>query len=154
MKRTLKQIICDACALLRKDIKQAKWVIIFIIAYFAFMKNFLYSTCPSVLLSGYPCPACGMTRAAICLLRLDFRGAFSIHPFIYAVAAYATAFAINRYILQRKMGKFLKLALAGLMAGMIIYYIWRMLMYFPGEPPMSYYSRNLLSIALGLLTHE
>ena len=42
----------DAYALLWNDIKQAKWVIIFMIAYFAFMKNFLYSTCPSVLL---PC---------------------------------------------------------------------------------------------------
>ena len=68
----------DAYALLWNDIKQAKWVIIFIIAYFAFMKNFLYSTCPSVLLTGYPCPACGMTRAAFCLLRMDFKGAFSI----------------------------------------------------------------------------
>ena len=85
MKRTLKQIMRDAYALLWNDIKQAKWVIIFMIAYFAFMKNFLYSTCPSVLLTGYPCPACGMTRAAFCLFRMDFKGAFSIHPFIYAV---------------------------------------------------------------------
>lgn len=104
MKRTLKQIMRDAYALLWNDIKQAKWVIIFMIAYFAFMKNFLYSTCPSVLLTGYPCPACGMTRAAFCLFRMDFKGAFSIHPFIYAVAAYVAVFAVNRYILQRKMG--------------------------------------------------
>ena len=54
MKRTLKQIMRDAYALLWNDIKQAKWVIIFMIAYFAFMKNFLYSPCPSVLLTGYP----------------------------------------------------------------------------------------------------
>lgn len=107
-----------------------------------------------MLLTGYPCPACGMTRAAFCLFRMDFKGAFSIHPFIYAVAAYVAVFAVNRYILQRKMGKILKLALAGIMAGMIVYYLWRMILYFPGEPPMSYYSRNLLSIARSLLTHE
>ena len=45
MKRTLKQIMRDAYALLWNDIKQAKWVIIFIIAYFAFMKT-LYSNVP------------------------------------------------------------------------------------------------------------
>lgn len=117
-------------------------------------KLFIQYLCPSVLLTGYPCPACGMTRAAFCLFRMDFKGAFSIHPFIYAVAAYVAVFAVNRYILQRKMGKILKLALAGIMAGMIVYYLWRMILYFPGEPPMSYYSRNLLSIARSLLTHE
>lgn len=28
--------------------------------------------------------------------------------------------------------------------GMVIFYVWRMYKYFPGEPPMSYYYGNLL----------
>ncbi len=31
-------------------------------------------------LTGYPCPGCGMTRAVLSALRLDFRAAFAYHP--------------------------------------------------------------------------
>jgi hypothetical protein len=32
-----------------------------------------------------------------------------------------------------------------LMTGMIIFYVWRMMNYFPGESPMNYYHNNLIN---------
>lgn len=39
--------------------------------------------CPSKLIFGLPCPGCGMTRAAVSLLRLDFKSAFYYHPLVF-----------------------------------------------------------------------
>ncbi len=36
--------------------------------------------CPMRLLTGLPCPGCGMTRAWLSVLRLDFAAAFAFHP--------------------------------------------------------------------------
>ena len=82
--------------ILLKDIKSARWAIILIIAYFAFLKNYLYTICPVVLLSGYPCPGCGMTRAMFKVLRFDFAGAWEMHPFIYPIGILFVLFCIFR----------------------------------------------------------
>ena len=143
MKRTLKQVLCDAFTLMWKDIRDAKWAIIVIIAYFVSLKKFLHSMCLLVWLTGYPCPTCGMTRAAFYLIHLDFSGAWSMHPFIFVIVGYLFIFCWERYILRRKAGEKWKWLLSLLIAAMILYYIWRMIHYFPGEAPMSYYYDNL-----------
>lgn len=145
MKRTFKQVMYDAFSMLWEDIRSAKWVIILIIAYFAFMKKFLYSLCPMVVVTGFPCPGCGMTRAAFCLIHLKFVEAFRLHPFIYVLLGYAVIFGWNRYIRLQKMGKRLKTGLIVIMGAMILFYIWRMAIYFPGDSPMSYYYGNLIA---------
>ena len=71
--------------LLIDDIKSARWAIIGIIAYLAFLRKIIYTICPVVLVSGFPCPGCGITRALICVLRFDFAGAWKMHPFIYPI---------------------------------------------------------------------
>ncbi len=138
-----------ALKLLWKDINDIKWAIIIIIAYFALGRYFLYSLCPMVMVTGLPCPGCGLTRAGFALLRLDLAGAYRIHPFIYPIAGYIAVFGWNRYIMGRRMGKKLKAGLTVLMVLVILFYGWRMWMYFPGEPPMSYYERNLLRFLSG-----
>lgn len=146
MKRTFRQTICEAVMLLWKDIKDMKWAIMVIIAYFALGWKYLYSLCPVVVITGFPCPGCGLTRAGFRLLQLDFAGAFWIQPFIYLIALFIGFFGWNRYIKKQKMGIYLKSFLIVIMIGMIVFYIWRMAKFFPGDPPMSYYRRNLLHI--------
>ncbi|MBE6915395.1 MAG: DUF2752 domain-containing protein [Ruminococcaceae bacterium] len=34
---------------------------------------------------GFPCPGCGMTRACLSLLRLDFKAAFSFHGMVWSM---------------------------------------------------------------------
>ena len=105
--------------------------------------------CPMMIVLHLPCPGCGLTRAGFALLRLDLAGAYRIHPFIYPIAGYIAVFGWNRYIKGRRMGKKLKAGLIVLMALVILFYGWRMWMYFPGEPPMSYYERNLVRFLSG-----
>ena len=149
MRRTFISEVQDVFKILWEDIKDVKWAIMLIIAYFVLSLKYLYSLCPMVMITGFPCPGCGLTRAGFRLLRLDFTGAFRMHPFIYLIVVYAGMFGWNRYVRKQKMGKYLNAFLLLLMIGMVIFYIWRMANYFPGDPPMSYYRRNLLRILAG-----
>ncbi len=52
-------------------------------------------------LTGWLCPGCGMTHAAVALLRLDFRGAFAcnaLFPVYGAYGVWLTASTVRRYI--------------------------------------------------------
>ncbi|MFR0961917.1 MAG: DUF2752 domain-containing protein [Dorea sp.] len=81
---------------------------------------------------------------SVYLLHLDFAGAWQMHPFVYLFMIFILWFGIRRYILgisdTKKAWKIL--AMLGIL--MILFYIWRMLRYFPGNPPMSYYYGNVL----------
>lgn len=49
--------------------------------------------CVFRLMTGVPCPGCGMTRAWLAALRLDFAAAFAYHPLFWAVPiAFVLAF--------------------------------------------------------------
>lgn len=129
------------------DLKTGGWVAAVIAAtYFGFLRKYLYSICPVVMITGYPCPSCGMTRAGIMLLHFQFKEAFTFHPFIYFFVIWIAAFCINRYLFFRRITPWLKWSAGiGIMA-MTIFYIWRMYHFFPGDPPMSYYDGNLLKL--------
>lgn len=144
----MKKILKDGFVLLKNDIKKAKWAVIFIIAYFVFGSQFLPGICPMVWITGFPCPACGLTRAGIRLLHLDFKGAWKMHPFIYAFAAGVVIFAWKRYICKKPIGKWFKTGCVVCVVLMVIYYVWRMYRYFPDQPPMSYYHYNLLRLLM------
>lgn len=53
---------------------------------------FMNTTCIIKSLVGYPCPGCGMTRAIIFALRLDFVSAFALHPMVWSVPLLALYF--------------------------------------------------------------
>lgn len=145
MRYFLRHYILSVKNQVNTDVLQAKWAIIFIIAYFGFLRKYFYSTCPVVIITGFPCPACGMTRAAFQLITFDFSGAFQTQPFIYMIFLIMFLFCFNRYILLKKTPEYLKWMLIICIICMIGFYIWRMLVFFPEEPPMSYYPGNLLS---------
>lgn len=125
------------------DIKNMWLAVVLLTAYFVIQRNFFYSSCPMVMFTGYPCPGCGLTRAGVALLRGDFALAFSIHPFIYAIAVWGMFFVWNRYFSEKK-SKWVVRGLLLIVVGMIVFYIYRMMTEYPGTPPMSYYENNLL----------
>ncbi len=49
--------------------------------------------CPVRCFFGIPCPGCGMTRALLSALRLDFSAAFAYHPLWVAVLPAAALIA-------------------------------------------------------------
>lgn len=145
MKRDIKKIISDGWQLFCKDINSAKWAIMLIVAYYVILRKYFYTICPMVLFTGFPCPACGLTRAGFKVLRFDFAGAFRIHPFIYPIILLAILFAIERYIMQKKKLTMLKWSAILIITGTVLFYIWRMVKCFPDVPPMTYYRHNVLN---------
>ena len=73
----MKERIRATASLLGSDIRNVKWAVISIIACFLFLYLVFGSICPLVCLTGYPCPACGLTRAGLCLLTFRFGQACS-----------------------------------------------------------------------------
>lgn len=144
-RRSIKQVITDALRLLVRDIKNIKWAVLILIIYYIFSKKVLNSMCPLVALTGYPCPGCGLTRAGFSVLRLDFASAWEFHPFIYPIIFLLVFYIVNRYIRQKKNTKIISWLTALVVVLMVVFYIYRMYLYFPGEPPMSYYRYNVIS---------
>lgn len=145
MKCSLRRRIIEGLQLLYCDMKSARWAIMLVVAYFAFLKKVLHSLCPMVLLTGFPCPGCGLTRAGFRVLRLDFVGAWRVHPFIFAVIFLIVVFAAERYVCKSRTMNVSKWCAIAVITGMVVFYAWRMHVYFPDEPPMTYYHRNLLA---------
>lgn len=77
-----------------------------------------------------------------------------MHPFIYAVAILAVLYCWNRYICQKMVQPgYMKVLFGIMLCGMVVFYIYRMLRYFPGNPPMSYYSNNVLHFIKNNILH-
>ncbi|MDD3404345.1 MAG: DUF2752 domain-containing protein [Hespellia sp.] len=143
MKRTGKQIVLDTWNLLKKDLRDNRIAFLVILLYFVCAKLVFHTICPMVFLTGLPCPACGLTRAGIALLSGDFVNAWQIHPFIYVFAVFVVLWLIQRYIIQ-KTSRWMKPTVIFCLTALIAFYVYRMIRYFPGEPPMSYYHRNFM----------
>ena len=126
-----------------KDIWALRYIILVFTVYFFIGKNFLYSMCPMVSITGFPCPGCGMTRAVFGVLRGNFALAWKMHPFVYVLGGYVLVFAFRRYIMQKEVKSMVKYIILIAIA-MIGYYIYRMVKYFPGDAPMSYYYGSIL----------
>ncbi len=55
-------------------------------------------TCPIKFLTGVSCPGCGMTRAWLALLRLDFFSALAFHPLFWL-----PPLALGMYLFQDRL---------------------------------------------------
>ena len=128
---------------LKKDIQKSKWAILGIALSYFILMQFTYSTCPLLMLTGLPCPFCGMTRAGFSLLHGNFALAFKVQPMIYGAVLLAAAFIVVRYFTDKKLSC-LKPWVIFFFAVLILVYICRMIRFFPDEWPMYYYEDNLL----------
>ena len=83
------------------------------------------SICLFINIFGIPCPACGITRAYISLLRFDIREAFRWHPLFWCVPFFL--FGVKRKKIFYLLGS-------------LFFLVWivRMYLYFPDTPPMKF----------------
>lgn len=51
--------------------------------------------CPIKFITGISCPGCGMSRACLALLRLDFASAFYYHPLFWFVPAFPVLYVLK-----------------------------------------------------------
>ncbi len=139
-----------AFGLLLEDIKNMRDAAIVICIYFLVSRKIFRVSCPMVAITGFPCPGCGLTRACVSFVKGEFYEAFCQHAFVYVLIVYAVFFFVWRYLLQNDSKMLTRVGIVVLLL-MIAYYFYRMICVFPGEPPMSFYRRNLIQIILNKL---
>jgi hypothetical protein len=99
---------------------------------------------------GIPCPACGITRAAVVLLRLDFAESLRMHPLLWLVPV-GGIFTIYKYIRRGSdsVRWFSAVMWANIVAFFLLYAV-RMVLYFPHTEPMTLNADSLLMRLAGL----
>jgi hypothetical protein len=60
--------------------------------------HFLGIGCPIIYLTGIPCAGCGMTRAWLCVLKLNFPSAYNYHPLFWIPPIVLVVMAFKRSI--------------------------------------------------------
>lgn len=83
--------------------------------------------CPIRALFGIACPGCGMMRAWLCVLKLDFKSAFYYHPLFFTAPLIPLLFT-GCFKLGKKAEKILAL-LIGL--AFLAVYLFRISRHFP-----------------------
>jgi len=107
--------------------------------------NLLFgSVCFSVILFGIPCPACGITRASKLMITGHFVESFQMHPLLILVIL---GFIFYPFIKKRLKNYcfFIKFYVIICLVVFIVYYIYRMKVYFPNKEPMLYQPDNIIA---------
>ena len=109
-----------------KNLSSSEWqdikAIIVIILFYFFMSMIFDIGCPILWITGISCAGCGMTRAWISLLHLDFKAAFHYHPLFWLPAIMVVV-----YFLKNKLPKrVLSILSAGAIFLFLLIYILRM----------------------------
>ena len=90
MKNILKNIYNDIIHL-------KTFIIIFIIAFIS-LNLLFHKICLISIITGFPCPGCGMTRAILAALHLDFSAAFAYHPLFFLMPFFLLAYYLDPWI--------------------------------------------------------
>ncbi|MCI5746009.1 MAG: DUF2752 domain-containing protein [Erysipelotrichaceae bacterium] len=106
-------------------------------------------SCPIKLIIGYPCIGCGMSRAILSLVSLNFKEAFIYHPFVFFLPfiMFVIIFKSRKNILKIYRQKWLWVSLTSLL---ILIYIIRMFLIYPNYP-LDYNENNLINFIINLL---
>ncbi len=118
-------------------------VLLFLAVYLTVSYFFTGSPCVFRLLTGVPCPGCGLTRAFFALFRFDFGQAFFFHPFIFLLIPIAVFILVEGGIRGKPLKKYYPLFIAAA-ACFFLLYILRMICLFPGDQPMAYDRSSIL----------
>ena len=82
----IKNRITDPCPPANaKQLCKDRFLLLLLIAAIYCILILFKTGCPFLSITGIPCPGCGMTRAIIMALRLDFAGARLYHPLFFTV---------------------------------------------------------------------
>lgn len=106
------------------DLWAIRFAILLVIIYLCLTEQLFHTTCPSVIIFGYPCPGCGLTRGMLHLLKGDFAGAWNDNPSIFLICACVTYGGFFRYYKDRRPpGYTAVIIMTGLL--MILIYLFR-----------------------------
>ena len=144
MKREIRNALPVIWGRIKQDIGQHGAGVLAVVVLYFVMHALFGAFCPSVIVTGFPCPGCGMTRAVLYLLKGQFLRSWALNPAAGLWGLWALWFAFERYIRGQKC-KGLTWALCGIALFMISVYLIRMVRYCPDRPPYVYTPNNLFS---------
>lgn len=139
----MKQILGGIGKRIAVDLWSCKEAIIAFLVYYVFVHVVFHAFCPLVMMTGFPCAGCGMTRAVFFMLTGQFARSWNLNPMAFPVMLFAGYCMIYRYILGKKIKGF-KTGVIILCLVMLIYYVYRMYTVFPERPPYVYTEGNFL----------
>lgn len=87
---------------------------------------YFFYECPMEHVIGISCPGCGMTRALISFIKLDFKMAFHYHPLFPLVIILAIGYLIDLFKIVQFNKKVKNIILWISLAAFIIVYLIRM----------------------------
>jgi hypothetical protein len=90
---------------------------IFIIAalfVYGLLLHLLGIYCPIKFLTGISCPGCGMTRAVLSCLKLDFASAFAYHPMVFSLPVLVLYFIRDGKVFKNSFLNVAVIAVVGL----------------------------------------
>lgn len=121
------------------------WAAAAALALYTIMVNlFFHHFCPMVIISGLPCPGCGLTRSFIYLASGRIQQSIYINPMGIPIAGIMIYFFWNRYILGREAKWMMHLIIIAVVM-LLVLYLWRMYVFFPNRVPYIYTEGNVLS---------
>lgn len=126
-----------------KDLKNWAPGILAAAAFVLVMQLKFGGVCPVRIFTGFPCPGCGLTRAALLLLKGDVVGSFQMHPMLLFIIVGIFLFLYEYYMQERGRGWFRTYAIVVILLFVVVYMI-RMKLYFPDQAPMTYETPGLL----------
>ncbi|MCR5702826.1 MAG: DUF2752 domain-containing protein [Lachnospiraceae bacterium] len=129
-------------SLLKEDIRNNYKGILIVIIYSVVTQLVFGFICPFRLVTGIPCPGCGLTRAGLSLIKLDFGKVLYYNVMIIPIAIYIIYAVVCRYVLGTKV-RFATVILIILAVALLVLYFYRMVRFFPNHKPMEYVGRNL-----------
>ncbi len=127
-----------------KDLRDNRAPIVAIAILWVLAELVFHRFCPVVIMTGFPCPGCGLTRALFHLITLHPIKALEYNPSYPLWVALAVAFFIRRYV-KGGSTTVLRYPMIAVCLITIGIYIWRMTHVFPGKEPMVYFHSNVFA---------
>lgn len=136
----------EIAARIKHDIKDLWMAIIVLVVYTVLVNVIFHAFCPMVIVTGLPCPGCGMTRALFYLATGRLHQSIQMNPMGIPIACIILYFCWNRYIIGKKAKGMMLLVVVSIVL-LLIVYVWRMYCFFPNRVPYVYAQNNVLSKA-------
>lgn len=127
-----------------QDIKDLWPAVLALSVYTILVNAVFHAFCPMLLITGIPCPGCGMSRALLLLLMGHPAESVKMHPLAPLVLAILFYVGWNRYVIGRKSKMITFFIVIGVVL-LVICYLIRMYYLFPENQPLLYMEDNLLS---------
>ena len=86
-----------------KDIYSIRYALLILLPYAIITQIIFHTICPFAIITGLPCPGCGLTRAGILVLTGQFHAATQANATIYLWMPFLIYLFVFRYLLSRKV---------------------------------------------------